>query len=114
MRLTGLDVAAFTREHWQKQPVLLRGGWDAWANPVAADELAGLACEESVEARLVMHAHDGWSVEHGPFSEDRFAELGPEPWTLLVNAVDHHVPEVAALLEPFRFIPNWRVDDVMV
>lgn len=114
MQLTGLDVAAFTRDYWQKQPLLLRGAWDEWVDPLDADELAGLACEEHVEARLVMRALDGFAVEQGPFPEDRFATLGPEPWTLLVNAVDHHVPEVAALLEPFRFIPDWRVDDVMV
>lgn len=114
MRLTGLDAAAFMRDHWQKQPLLLRQAWDAWVDPLAADELAGLACDERVEARLVMHASDGWAVEQGPFPEDRFAKLSPEPWTLLVNAVDHHVPEVAELLQPFRFIPDWRVDDVMV
>jgi 50S ribosomal protein L16 3-hydroxylase len=53
-------------------------------------------------------------VEHGPFTEARFSNLGREPWTLLVNAVDHHVPDVSALLDSFRFIPNWRIDDVMV
>jgi 50S ribosomal protein L16 3-hydroxylase len=47
-------------------------------------------------------------------AEERFAALGQEPSTLLVQAVDHHVPEVAALIAPFRFIPNWRIDDVMV
>ena len=44
----------------------------------------------------------------------RFAEIDRPGWTLLVQSVDHHVPEVAELLEPFRFIPNWRLDDVMV
>lgn len=114
MRLTGLDVAAFTRDYWQKQPLLLRRAWDGWVNPLHANDLAGLACDEGVEARLVMHAPNGWTVEHGPIPEGRFATLGPEPWTLLVNAVDHYVPEVAALRGPFRFIPDWRVDDIMV
>ena len=74
----------------------------------------GLACEPEVESRLVIGAQGSWAVEHGPLAEARFAALGQEPSTLLVQAVDHHVPEVAALLAPFRFIPNWRIDDVMV
>jgi 50S ribosomal protein L16 3-hydroxylase len=57
---------------------------------------------------------NGWDVEHGPFEERRFGKLDDKPWTLLVQAVDHHVPDVAALIAAFRFIPNWRIDDVMV
>ena len=88
--------------------------WADWQNPLEPDELAGLACEPEVESRLVIGAQGAWAVEHGPLAEARFATLGQEPSTLLVQAVDHHVPEVAALLAPFRFIPNWRIDDVMV
>jgi len=114
MRLTNFDIDDFLRRAWQKEPVLIRGGWDAWCNPLDPDELAGLACEPGIESRLVTQAPDRWELEHGPLSEQRFADLRELPWTLLVQAVDHHVPAVAALLEPFRFIPNWRVDDVMV
>src|SRR5690606_748288 len=57
---------------------------------------------------------DEWAVEHGPLAEARLRRSGKAPWTLLVQAVDHHVPAVAALIEAFRFIPNWRIDDVMV
>src|SRR6478609_5106624 len=81
----------------------------------ALSRRAGLACEPDVESRLIIHsAPHSWELEQGPLSPGRFAGLGTQPWTLLVQAVDHHVPEVAALLEPFRFIPNWRIDDVMV
>ena len=59
-------------------------------------------------------AGETWKLEHGPFPTERFGELGDKQWTLLVQAADHFVPEVAALIEPFRFIPNWRIDDVMV
>src|SRR3546814_1866258 len=52
-------------------------------------------------------------MESGPLPEDRFTELR-DAWTLLVQAVDHHAPDVAALIQPFRFIPDWRIDDVMV
>ncbi len=62
-----------------------------------------------------MIRHDErWELENGPLPASRFRKLKRNPWTLLVQAVDHHVPAVAALLEPFRFVPNWRVDDVMV
>jgi len=114
MQLSNFDVEAFLRDTWQKRPLLVRNAWDAWSNPLEPDELAGLACEPGVESRLVARAPDRWSLEHGPFPETRFSECGREPWTLLVQAVDHHVPAVAQLLASFRFIPNWRVDDIMV
>lgn len=109
------DPDGFLRDHWQKHPLLIRNPWRKWRNPLAPDELAGLACEAEVDSRLIIRtASDDWELEHGPLPPARFAELGQAPWTLLVQAVDHHVPEVATLLAPFRFIPNWRVDDVMV
>ncbi len=114
MRLNDFDIDSFLRDTWQQKPLLIRNPWAAWANPLEPDELAGLACEAEVESRLVTSGEGHWTVEHGPFAEKRFAELSKAPWTLLVQAVDHHVPEVAALLAPFRFIPNWRIDDVMV
>lgn len=114
MQLAHFDSEAFLRDNWQKKPLLIRNPWAAWSNPLDPDELAGLACESGVESRLVTQAPTGWNLEHGPLPESRFGRLGRQPWTLLVQAVDHHVPEVAALLEAFRFIPNWRVDDVMV
>jgi len=107
-------VGMFLREYWQKKPLLIRGAWTSWSNPLEPDELAGLACESEVESRLITQSQASWELEQGPLAPSRFGKLGAEPWTLLVQAVDHHVPAVAALLEPFRFIPNWRVDDVMV
>lgn len=114
MQLSHFDSAAFLRDHWQRKPLLIRNPWDEWRNPLEPGELAGLACEESVESRLVVTQGEDRVVESGPISEKRFGGLGKAAWTLLVQAVDHHVPEVAALIEPFRFVPNWRIDDVMV
>ena len=114
MQLHNFDHAAFLRNSWQKKPILIRNAWCSWSNPLEPDELAGLACEEGIESRLVIRSADGWLFEHGPLPAERFGEVGKQPWTLLVQSVDHHVPAVAALLEPLRFIPNWRVDDVMV
>lgn len=108
------DIPGFLHGHWQKKPLLIRNPWRCWDNPLDPDELAGLACEDGVESRLVRRLDKGWMLDAGPFAEKRFTHPPREPWTLLVQSVDHHVPAVAALLEPFRFIPNWRVDDVMV
>lgn len=114
MRLTNFDIDSFLADYWQKKPLLIRNPWGEWTNPLDPDELAGLACEEEVESRLITQAGKSWNVEDGPLPEDRFGDFGPNGWTLLVQAVDHYVPDVAALIEPFRFIPNWRIDDVMV
>lgn len=113
--LRAFDAKRFMAEQWQQQPLLIRAAWAEWSNPLEPDELAGLACEAEVESRLVrLPAPGRWELEHGPFDPERFAELQDCPWTLLVQAVDHHIPVVAELIEPFRFIPNWRIDDVMV
>lgn len=114
MKLANFDIETFLREYWQQKPLLIRNPWAEWQNPLEPDELAGLACEPEVESRLVIGALGSWAVEHGPLAEERFAKLGQEPSTLLVQAVDHHVAQVAALIAPFRFIPKWRIDDVMV
>lgn len=114
MELRDFDVAGFLRDTWQRKPLLMRSPWAEWRNPLEPDELAGLACEESVESRLVTTSEAGRSLAHGPLAEESFGRLDRNRWTLLVQSVDHHVPDVAALIEPFRFIPNWRLDDVMV
>lgn len=114
MQLSNFDIDHFLANHWQKQPLLIRDAFANWHNPLEPNELAGLACEDEIESRLVIQKRHKLKVEHGPFAEKRFAKLGKKPWTLLVQAVDHHVPDVAALLDAFRFIPNWRIDDVMV
>ncbi len=116
MHFTDFDTDAFLRDYWQQKPLLIKNPWQSWSDPLEPDELAGLACEEGVESRLITHAgaNDSWVLEHGPLPEARFNALGQKKWTLLVQAVDHFVPEVAALIEPFRFVPNWRIDDIMV
>ena len=114
--LGDLSPAQFLAEYWQKKPLLVRGAWPGFVNPLSPEELAGLACEEGVEARLVLE-RDGaapWELRHGPFSEADFLSLPDSHWTLLVQDVEKHAPDLAALLEPFRFIPDWRIDDLMI
>lgn len=111
-----ISVETFLNEYWQKKPLLIRNAFPDFEPPVSADELAGMALEEEVESRLIVQSADGsdWQLQHGPLSEETFAELPDTHWTLLVQAVDHWIPEAAELVEQFRFAPNWRLDDLMV
>ena len=113
--LGGISAREFMRDYWQKKPLLVRQAFPDFISPIDPDELAGLALEDEVESRIVLeHGAHPWELRRGPFNEDTFAELPEKDWTLLVQAVDQFVPEVAELLENFRFLPSWRIDDVMI
>ncbi|MBE9538476.1 MAG: cupin domain-containing protein [Proteobacteria bacterium] len=107
-----LDIDNFLAEYWQQKPLLIRNAIPDFVAPIDADELAGLAMESEVESRIIETLPDNWGLYHGPFKEADYRR--DKPWTLLVQAVDHYVQEVAGLLKLVDFIPNWRVDDVMV
>jgi len=111
--INNLDIAVFLRDYWQQKPLLIRAALPEFNNPLSPDELAGLACEQDIESRIVSQQGQDWQLLLGPFNEQTFQQLPEQDWTLLVQAVDHIVPEVADLLNYFRFIPNWRLDDVM-
>ena len=111
-----INATDFLSQYWQKKPLLIRAAIPNYISPISADELAGLACSDDVESRIVLEK-DGtspWELRHGPFEESAFAKLPETHWTLLVQECNKHVPELALLLDQFNFIPNWRVDDVMV
>ena len=111
-----LSLETFLAEYWQKKPLLIRQALPGITPPIAADELAGLACEEEVESRLIIQdpVSEQWELTHGPFSDATFSDLPTTHWTLLVQAVDHWVPAAAEFLSQFYFIPSWRVDDLMI
>lgn len=112
LNLGELSLADFMQQYWQKQPLLIKQGFKNFQDPLSADELAGLALEDEVESRLVECRDGNWQLETGPFED--FSRYGDKDWTILVQAVDHWHPPAAELIEPFRFIPNWRIDDLMV
>jgi 50S ribosomal protein L16 3-hydroxylase len=114
--LGGLSRKDFLKQYWQKKPLLIRQAFPDYQSPLSAEELAGLACEEGVESRLILEqgGDNPWQVRHGPFVESDFTALPESHWSLLVQAVDHHIPELACLLDEFDFIPNWRIDDLMI
>jgi 50S ribosomal protein L16 3-hydroxylase len=113
--LNGISVEEFLRGYWQKKPLLIRGALPDFSCPITPEELAGLACEPEVESRLIQeHGETPWQVGHGPFTEADFLKLPESHWTVLVQEINKHVPEFALLQERFAFLPNWRLDDVMV
>ena len=112
----GMPPAQFLRDHWQKRPLLVRNAFPGFVPPIQPEDLAGLACEEGALSRLIRHdaARERWQVKAGPLTEADFVKTGDANWTLLVQDVDKWDADVAALLEPFAFLPSWRVDDIMV
>jgi 50S ribosomal protein L16 3-hydroxylase len=112
----GMPPADFLRDYWQKRPLLIRNAFPGFVSPIAPEDLAGLACEEAALSRLVAHnrTEDQWLLQHGPFDEALFPQLGDHDWTLLVQDVDKWDADIAALLPAFDFLPRWRIDDVMV
>ncbi|WP_133407124.1 cupin domain-containing protein [Parashewanella tropica] len=106
------DIQSFLKQHWQQKPIVIRNAIKDFEDPITADELAGLACEEEVSSRVVVTADNDWQIIQGPFED--YEQFGDQKWQLLVQAVNHWHPEIEPLVDAFRFIPDWRFDDVMV
>ena len=112
LKINNLCEQEFLNQYWQKKPLLIKQGFTDFQDPIEAEELAGLAMEESIESRIVTNHNDDWQAYQGPFED--FEKLTEQHATLLVQAVDHWHSDAAQLLHPFRFIPNWRIDDLMI
>ncbi|WP_019027492.1 cupin domain-containing protein [Colwellia piezophila] len=111
LNLKEMTQQEFLDEYWQKKPVVIRQGFKEFVDPIAADELAGIAMEEEIESRLV-HKKDGqWQASFGPF--ESYEHLGNENWSLVIQALDNYSEEAAEIIEAFRFLPHWRLDDLM-
>ena len=107
-----LDISHFLDTYWQKKPTVIKQGFIDFNDPIMPDEITGLAMEEEIESRLVYKKEDKWQAELGPFTH--FEQLEKEGTTLLIQAVDHWHEEAQELVRPFRFLPNWRIDDLMI
>jgi len=113
--LGGLTAAEFLRDYWQKKPLLVRGAFPGLADLLEPEELLELAETDDVESRLIIENSDpAWEVREGPFHATTWRKLPDTGWTALVQAVDHYLPPLADLLDHFAFVPEWRIDDVMV
>ena len=111
--LGGLTPQQFLSEYWQQKPLVVRGALAGFVCPVTPEEIGGLSMEEDVESRL-LQAQPQWQLRNGPFKEEDLTSLPDSHWTLLIQEINKQVPEFALLQERFNFLPNWRLDDVMV
>ena len=110
--LGGLSPEQFMRKHWQKKPFLVRQAFAGITSPASRAELASLAAGEDAEARLITHFEGEWKLRQGPISKlPPFSKAG---WTLLVQGLDLHLPAARELLDAFRFVPEARLDDLMI
>src|SRR3954462_8355792 len=109
--LGGLTPREFLRRHWQKRPLFVRGALPRFSGVLAEPELRALAARDDVESRVVERRGPRYRTQHGPF-----ARLRPQrrDWTLLVSGVNLHHVGADALLRRFSFVPQARLDDVMV
>jgi 50S ribosomal protein L16 3-hydroxylase len=112
--LGGLSAAQFMRQYWQKKPLLVRQAIPAMVPPIERGALFALAEREDVESRLIRQGKAGWTLRHGPLARRALPPLKQPAWTLLVQGVDLHHDGVHALLQQFRFLPDARLDDLMI
>jgi 50S ribosomal protein L16 3-hydroxylase len=112
--LGGLTPSQFMKRHWQKKPLLVRNAIPDFVPCVGRAELVALAGEEGVESRLIVDSPKGWKMKHGPFPKRSLPAFSQKKWTFLVQGVDLHHDGVHAMLQQFRFVPDARLDDVMI
>jgi 50S ribosomal protein L16 3-hydroxylase len=120
MKLTSplgdLPAHEFLAQYWQKKPLLIRQAFKDFTSPISAEELAGLACDEMLESRIIIEK-DGrhpWELRTGPFAAQDFTRLPDTHWTLLIQDIEKHLPELTCIIDAFHFIPDWRLDDLMI
>jgi 50S ribosomal protein L16 3-hydroxylase len=112
--LAGLSPAQFMRRHWQKKPLLIRQALPGMQPVLSRAALFRLAAQEHVESRLIVQQPKGWRMKQGPFAARGLPPLSQKAWTLLVQGVDLHDAGAHALLQKFRFVPDARLDDLMI
>ncbi|RTL18552.1 MAG: cupin domain-containing protein [Burkholderiales bacterium] len=110
--LGGLSPAQFMHKHWQKQPLLVRQAFTNAVPPASLKTLAALAAQDDVESRLVTAFDGEWKLKQGPIA--RLPAMSKPGWTLLVQGLDQHLAEARELLDRFRFVPDARLDDLML
>jgi 50S ribosomal protein L16 3-hydroxylase len=112
--LGGISPDEFMKQYWQKKPLLIRQAFPDIQPPIQRTELFELAQSEQAESRLIQQTEQGWSLVQGPFEKKQWPSFLEPRWTLLVQGVNHHVQAAHEILSQFRFIPDARLDDLMV
>jgi 50S ribosomal protein L16 3-hydroxylase len=112
--LGGMTPAAFMTRHWQRRPLLVRQAWPGVVPPVDRAGVFALAARDDVESRFVARDGDAWQVRHGPMRRRSMPPLTRPGWTVLVQGLDLHVQAAHEMLTRFRFVPDARLDDLMI
>lgn len=112
--LGGLTAKAFLRDYWQKKPLLIRQALPQFHGLLDPMQLIALACDQDAQARLITQRRGQWQLHQGPFEAPDFDGLGKAKWTVLVQGLNHYLPQAAELLKQFSFVPHARLDDLMV
>jgi len=110
--LGNITPAEFLRDYWHKKPLLIRGAMPGFKPLLKFDKLAEMARQNHVESRLVTKRDGNWDMQHGPLAE---LPARTEPnWTMLVQGVNLYDERADELLRQFRFVPDARLDDLMI
>lgn len=110
--LNGMTPARFLRDHWHKKPLLIRQALPGFTPLLSRTALFDMAARDDIESRLITHFKQQWRMRHGPV--DALPAITKSSWTLLVQGVNLHDDAADALLRQFRFIPDARLDDLMI
>lgn len=110
--LGGLTPQQFLRNYWHKKPLLIRQAIPHFKPALSRAQLFSLARNGDVESRLISHFGKRWQIQHGPLAE--LPAVTKKGWTMLVQGVNLHDSQADALMQQFRFIPDTRLDDLMI
>lgn len=112
--LGGLSPALFMRRHWQRKPLLVRQAWPGVQAPADRRQLFDLVERDEVESRCIEQRGNQWRLRHGPMGRRSLPPRQRPGWTLLVQGLDLHLDAAHEMLRAFDFIPQARVDDLML
>ncbi|WP_028605093.1 JmjC domain-containing protein [Ottowia thiooxydans] len=112
--LGGLTPEQFMKRHWQKKPLLVRQAVPGFSPLLTRAALFDLAGQEGVESRLLSEGKQGWKLRSGPIARRALPPVSQPHWTLLVQGVDLHDDGIHAFMQQFRFVPDARLDDLMI
>jgi 50S ribosomal protein L16 3-hydroxylase len=112
--LGGLTPAQFMKKHWQKTPLLVRDAFPDFVAPVSITDVLGLCGDDLAQSRLIKKSKAKWALDHGPFSPRQIPSIKTPDWTVLVQQVNTLLPAADRFLDAFRFVPEARLDDLMI
>jgi 50S ribosomal protein L16 3-hydroxylase len=110
--LGAITTKQFLQTYWQKKPLLIRQAIPNMQPLLTREALFELAMREDVESRLITNFRQQWKMQHGP--QTKLPAVTQKNWTLLLQGVNLHDDEADKLMHHFRFLPDSRLDDLMI